>query len=224
MNIIKIKLDQDKIFECIEKALKNQFIDNLRERTEIIRLDTKIRGYIGETSILFLLQKYGIKASKTNLISADGNSTDIDIYLQKTNTCLEIKTSLIPDKWGNIENCIEKGDIKIIKRTPCIENLKGDYHLQIYFNCLKEKREQYLNNLQLTSEINIKKLYNILKLDKIKCYFIAWIAKEDLIKYIKKLIAEGVSPIWEYGKREFWKCPIKICKDPFLLIKELKHK
>jgi hypothetical protein len=55
---------------------------------------------------------------------------------------IELKTSLIPDMDKNLRNVIKHRDLKIIHRTQKIDDLKGDIHIQIFYDQLTNKKEE----------------------------------------------------------------------------------
>lgn len=57
---------------------------------------------------------------------------------------LELKTSLIHDSDKTLQNVFNKRDIKLIRRTRKIEDLKSDVHIQIYYDQLTNKKDLWL--------------------------------------------------------------------------------
>ena len=62
---------------------------------------------------------------------------------------------------------------------------------------------------------------DILLLEKIDGYFVAWIDKNSLNEYLEKL--PMYSRLWKFGFRFFWKCPLLISRAPSDLIDFLKN-
>ena len=141
-DVVNIKLSKEEILSCIAKTQQHTFLNNLRERHPNIQFDCKLRGYVGE---LALKKWFGEKDIEIEAIDylEDGENIDIDFVITGQN--IELKTSLIPDADGNIENVIAKRDIKIIRRgNDAIEDLKGDVHLQVYYQQHRQKKDNWL--------------------------------------------------------------------------------
>jgi len=138
---IRISVTDDEIKSVMEKVRTQLFIskrDNLRNRHANIQYDCILRGYIGEFAITKWMNEQGIFFDKTNY-KADGENIDIDFLYKGKN--IELKTSLIPDADFTIEKAIANRDIKLIKREEGIENIKGDIHLQIFFNQRRKAKD-----------------------------------------------------------------------------------
>ena len=56
----------------------------------------------------------------------------MDVDFEYKGLDLELKTSLIPDADKTLQNVFNKRDIKLIRRTLKIVDLKSDIHIQIY--------------------------------------------------------------------------------------------
>jgi len=224
-SIIKLDVSKEDLMNALKKALNEEFIDNLRSRGDFVKLDSKIRGYIGEITLKKWFSEKGILFEKTNYFD-DQQNMDMDfIFNNGEEIIIELKTSLIPDIWRDIEITIKKADIKLIKRTQEIEQLHGDFHIQIYFNKKTKERDNYLNSLDsdIISNKDFDEIFNIMKLIEYEVLFVSWIDKKSIIDYIHGLIEKGLSPTWRFGFRDFWKCPIsEIGKKPELIINELK--
>jgi len=138
---------------------------------------------------------------------------------------LELKTSLIPDADKTLLDVFNKRDIKLIRRTRKIEDLKSDVHIRIFYNRLTNKKDQWLQeqNIDLNSE-DLEYLYESFlgKLYVSNTHLVGWIDKSTLIESIKKL--KGYEKSWRYGKRQFWVCKLNECFPPNALIKFLKGK
>ena len=130
-DVINLSLTKDEILECLCKTQKMNFLDNLRKRHPNVQFDCKLRGYIGEIAIKKWFSSNGIEIEATDYLP-DGDSIDIDFIIAHTN--IELKTSLIPDRDGDLEGVLDNRDIKLIRRNgQSIEELKGDVHMQIYY-------------------------------------------------------------------------------------------
>ena len=117
------------------QAQQHVFIDNLRMRNTFVQFDSKVRGYLGEITVKKLLQDSDIEIANCDEY-VDGSNEDIDIKLRTSNAddlIVEIKTSLIPDKWKTIQNTIKYADIKIIKREDEFYDIKAEIYI---FNCI----------------------------------------------------------------------------------------
>ena len=185
-DIIKIELSEDEvknIIRTVTEKLDIAKMDNLRYRHKNIQFDCLLRGYVGEYCIIKWLKEYDINFETTNYLEDDEN-IDIDFLYKEKN--LELKTSLVPDVDGIIENAVNKRDIKLIRRgNSRIEDLRGDIHLQIYYSQRRKAKDEWLK--QQTIDLNSKDinyLYNSFnaKAYKATTFFVAWIDKETLVK------------------------------------------
>lgn len=218
-DVVNIKLSKEEILSCIAKTQQHTFLNNLRERHPNIQFDCKLRGYVGE---LALKKWFGEKDIEIEAIDylEDGENIDIDFVITGQN--IELKTSLIPDADGNIENVIAKRDIKIIRRgNDAIEDLKGDVHLQVYYQQHRQKKDNWLTaqKIDLKSQ-DLDYLYCAFRADaylNTTC-FVAWIDKPTLIEQIKKL--PYYKRCWTFpgSYRAFWVCPLKYSKAPNELV------
>ncbi|MBQ1697938.1 MAG: hypothetical protein II075_08640, partial [Bacteroidales bacterium] len=139
---------------------------------------------------------------------------------------LELKTSLKPDKDVNIQGVINARDIKLIRRCgESVSELRGDVHLQIYFDQKRKAKDQWLKaqDIDLTSK-NINYLYDsfLAKAYLEKTYLVAWIDKPTLISKITQL--PEYQRCWSFpgSQRQFWKCPLAKSRPPIELIQYLK--
>lgn len=250
---VKLEINESEIKNLIKKTLIENFNkrDNLRSRNPNIQFDCLLRGYVGEKAIKSWFLSHGIEFAKTNYTEDSNGEIDIDLlfaYGNNLSKSIEIKTSLIPDNYvkgvdindieGKIKKCIENFDIKLIRRNnESIDSLKGDIHLQIYFGNLRKAKDDFLENLMLSiniqnSSINnsfeslVDKIYDatLSKLYSDRTYFVGWIDKETLIQQIKN--KERNEQIWTFpkSKREFWTCKIfSEAKRPIELIEYIKR-
>lgn len=188
--------------------------DNLRARHINIQYDCILRGYAGEYAMEKWLRQNGIHPAETNIIS-DGENIDIDFLYRGAN--MELKTSMLPDADGTLEKAFERRDIKLIKRQPNIEDLKGDVHLQIFFDQRRKAKDDWL----ITREIDIeratpRKIYETLlaRAYKTTIYFVGWIDKDTLTSGINALPPGERTWTFAGAKRDFWNCKITKCKKP----------
>ena len=216
-DIICIPLTEEEIFRCIEKAISFFSIarrDNLRARHINIQFDCILRGYAGEYAMDKWLREKGIEPAETNIIT-DGENIDIDFLYRGAN--MELKTSMLPDSDGTLQKAIENRDIKLIKRQLNIGDLKGDIHLQIFFNQRRKSKDDWL----LTREINIEtaspsNIYDTLLARAYKgtIFFVGWIDKQRLITTINALPEKDRTWTFAGSKRDFWNCNITGSKKP----------
>ena len=219
-DVVQIALTKDEIITCLEKTKQNHFIDNLRHRHPNVQFDCKLRGYVGELAMKKWFEQNGIELEKTNYLENDGN-IDIDFLVKGKN--IELKTSLIPNKYGNLETVIKKCDIKLIKRGIAnIEQLQGDVHLQIYYTQKREDKDRWLKNQRINFSASNEELYAAFRAD---CFlhstsFVAWIDKPALIQKINSLPTDQRT--WSYAQRDFWNCKLYQSKKPMELINYLE--
>jgi hypothetical protein len=224
LDIICFPLADEEIKWVMHRA-REQFAiakrDNLRNRHINIQYDCILRGYIGEYAMRKWLEENDIILTATNFRNDDDN-IDIDfLYKEKY---IELKTSLIPDADVTIEKSISLRDIKLIKRENKIEDLRGDIHLQIYFNQKRKAKDDWLQ----AQEINIEEENIDVLFEKLLCrcyrdtiYFVGWIDKVSLVEKIITL--QPIKQTWTFAnaKRDFWNCKILESKKPSDLPKYL---
>lgn len=225
-DIIKIDLTDNEILEAVRHARKESFLDNLRERNEFVALDSKIRGYMGEIFLKNLFSSNDIKISDINhKDSRLGVDIDIEITtISGESLKVECKTSLVPDYYKTIQNCISRCDIKIIQREYDFNSIPIDIHIQIYFNELTEERDAKLSQIDgHIDDYSDEKIVELLKLKELDGYFVAWIDKKSLNTYLSSFNSYS-ERIWGYGYRKFWRCPLSMSYAPNQLIEYLKNK
>jgi len=135
-DIIKLVVTKDDVIQAISKAKEQDFIDNFRQRHVNIQFDSKSRGYVGEIALKNWFKNNGIKIITTNYFNEDSG---MGIDFEYKGLEIELKTSLIPDKDETLLNVFNRRDLKIIRRTRKIEDLKSDIHIQIFFDQLKDE-------------------------------------------------------------------------------------
>lgn len=207
--------------------------NNLRQRNPIIQFDSLLRGYIGENAVQrWLSFDNGIRILSTDIMESSSNM-DIDLTLERKsdgrtfNT--EIKTSMIPDIYKDLNGLMGKTDIKLIRRQgQPIEQLKGDLHIQLYFPVLKNVREGYLSGLE--NDPHVKAMYDVFhKRITPKDYFrdLSTYGNDGLGETLGLLkIPQALSTVlvagwtdkdslirtqpntWNYGYRSFFECKI----------------
>ena len=129
-----------------------------------------------------------------------------------------MKTSLIPDLDKTLQNVLNKRDRKI-------EDLKSDIHIQIYYDQLTNKKDEWLREQDIDiNSSDFEYLYNTFlgKAYSNKTYLIGWIDKTKLIERISAL--KGYEKSWRFGKRRFWVCKLSDYNSPISLIKYLNEK
>jgi hypothetical protein len=219
--ILKISITEEEVKNAILLSQSSLFRDNLRVRHPNVSFDSKIRGYVGEIGLKKWFTQNNITILTQNYID-DGLSIDIDFEYKGKD--IELKTSLIPDIDENLLTVFNKRDIKIIKREPEIENLKGDIHIQIYFEHQTKKKDSWLRNQNIDLEsTDIDYLYNAIlgKSYLEKTFLFSWIDKETLIKRINSMPIHKRT--WSFSMRHFWVCPLKDSFSPEDLITYLKR-
>lgn len=219
-DFIKLNILDGDIDEAINYARDHIFMDNLRNRSPFVQFDTKMRGKIGEIGIGRLLDLSGISVIKSDVMD-DGTNIDIDLLVGygTFHNKIEIKTSLVPDKWKTIDKVMENADIKIIRREDDYHSISMDVCVQIYFNFYRNKRDNYLKQLRGDiSEMSNDEIKEKLDVSGLKQIFVAWIDKVSLINFLDSQRIK----VWRFGMREFWRCPLKISRKPSELVWFLK--
>ncbi len=221
-DILKIVLTKEEIITAITKAKEQNFIDNLRDRHINVQFDSKLRGYIGEIALKKWFIENGIEITTINYFEED---IGMDVDFEYKGLDLELKTSLIPDADKTLQNVFNKRDIKLIRRTRKIEDLKSDIHIQIYYDQQTNKKDQWLQEQDIDlNSTDLEYLYNafLAKTYITKTYLVGWIDKDTLIERINKL--KGYEKSWRHAHRRFWVCKLKECLPPLSLIKYLNEK
>ena len=171
-----------------------------------------MRGKIGEIGIARLLDISGISIIKSDVMD-DGTNVDIDLLVGygTSRNKIEIKTSLVPDKWKTMDEVMENADIKFIKREKDYHCIPMDVCVQIYFNFYTNKRDGYLKKLKGDiSKMTNDEIKSKLNVSNLKQIFVAWIDKVSLINFLDS----QKEKVWKFGMREFWRCPLKISRKP----------
>lgn len=219
-DFIKLNILDDDIDEAINYARHHVFLDNLRNRSSFVQLDTKMRGKIGEIGIRRLLDVSGISIIKSDVMD-DGTNVDIDLLVGygASHNKIEIKISLIPDKWKKMDEVMENADIKFIKREEDYHCIPMDVCVQIYFNSYRSERDEYLKQLKEDiSNMTNDEIKSKLDVSNLRQIFVAWIDKVSLINFLDS----QKEKVWNFGRRKFWRCPLKISRKPSELVGFLK--
>jgi hypothetical protein len=226
-DIISLPLTESDILQAIQRAKQSNLLDNLRMRHPNIGFDCKIRGFIGEIALKNWFASHQLYFQQVNYLT-DTSGIDIDFVYGEGRSALhmEVKTSLIPDQWRTLQNCIQKGDIKLIRRgRQSIEQLRGDVHIQIYYRQRRKAKDNWL--AQQATDLyhwDEKRLYDALLgkayLDNI--FLIAWIDKPTLMQQLSPFPLSTAT--WQFpgSARKFWKCRITNAHSPLALIDYLK--
>lgn len=212
-DIVALPLTQQDVLQAIQRAQECNFLNNLRQRHPTIEFDCKIRGFIGEIALQKWFASHHIHFQQTHYL-ADTTGIDVDFlyaYADKSLN-LELKTSLIPDEWRNLPNCVERGDIKLIRRgKQPIEALRGDIHVQIYYRQRRKAKDHWL--AQQKVDIHRWKpatLYEFLLgrayLDNI--FLVGWVDKSTLTHNLGTLPIQQSTWQFKGSSRRFWKCNI----------------
>jgi hypothetical protein len=220
-DIVKLSLTKDDVIAAIAKAKEQLFIDNLRARHVNVQFDSKLRGYIGEIALKKWFLDNNIKINTTNYFEED---IGIDVDFEYKGLDLELKTSLIPDADKTLQNVFNKRDIKLIRRTRKIEDLKSDIHIQIYYDQLTNKKDQWLQEQEIDISLDDHKyLYDAFLAKEFitRIYILGWIDKDTLIERMNKL--KGYEKSWRHARRRFWVCKLRDCFPPMSLIKYLNE-
>ena len=207
----------------MNKTRENSFLDNLRDRHPNVRFDCTLRGYIGELAMKKWLVENGINPDKTDYL-ADGDNIDVDFLVKGKN--VELKTSLIPDVDETLERVLSKRDIKLIRRgCDSVEQLRGNIHVQIYFNLKTKERDCWLKSKQVNiNNADDEFLYDAFgaSVYKDNIYFVAWIDKNTLIKRIYSLPIEKRYWSFRNSQRQFWLCKLLYSHKPIDLLAYLQ--
>ncbi len=213
--IVKINLSHDELIEAIQHARREHFIDNLRNRSEFVAFDSKVRGYIGEIFLRNLFKASNIKIARIDY-EEDGVETDIDfevVNCRNRSFKVECKTSLVPDTYGSIQSSINKCDIKIIRREKHFTRIPIDIHVQIYFDELRKERDESLSSIKRhVADYSDDEILKLLRLTTLDGYFVAWMDRDSLNDYLDSL--PMYDRIWKFGFRTFWRCPLSLAKAP----------
>ncbi len=222
-----IPLTKEEILSALEKALSQNFIDNLRNRHPNVALDSKLRGYVGELAFKKWANTHQIQFKNSN-IKDYSSGMDIDFVFEKGSEKLdiELKTSLIPDVDQDLQEMMTRRDIKLIRiREKSIRELDGDIHAQIVFKQLRLRKDDWLKKQSIDFKQSLETIYTQLAAYRYEndTHFLGWIDKNTLIDQINQKPQHLQK--WKYGMREFWTCNLKTeAKKPELLIEFLTQK
>ncbi|GHV03159.1 hypothetical protein FACS1894211_15660 [Clostridia bacterium] len=217
-NRVQFTISDEELRQALQKALKSNFLDNLRDRNPFVKLDSAIRGNLGEICFSKWLTQNGIEVAASNQMN-DGSDIDIDFSFNNETTKdirLELKTSLIPDVWKTLDEVMQKADIKIIKRPgeSVASDIKSDFHAQIYFNRLTKQRDAFLKAIKgVPTDYSEDSLLSVMDLSSLRQAFVAWIDKPTLVAWLNL----QTQKTWQFSFRNFWRCPLHMAKEPTLL-------
>ena len=169
------------------------------------------------------MNEQGVFFDKTNYIP-DGDNIDIDFLYKGKN--IELKTSLIPDSDATLEKAIALRDLKLVKREADINNLKGDIHVQIFFDQRRFAKDEWLASRIIDIENgSINELFDkmLARCYRKSIFIVGWIDKMTLIKDIENMNPQLRTWSFKSSKREFWNCKIVNSKKPIDLISYLKQ-
>ena len=175
-----------------------------------------MRGYVGEIGLRKWLLHHDIPIEAQNHWL---EQAQMDIDFRCYGLSLELKTSLIPHADQDLKTSFQRRDIKLIKRKNKVSDLRGDIHIQIYFNQNKRRKEAWLRRQQISfANSTVDDLYEQLLgrayLDR--TYLVAWMDKQSLQERVQHLpLAQQT---WSHAKRQFWVCPLRDCFAPHALI------
>lgn len=223
--IVHIHLTKHEILSALEKALSQNFIDNLRNRHPNVALDSKLRGYVGELAFKKWAKAHGIEFKESN-IKDYSSGMDIDFVYEDDSKKLdiELKTSLIPDVDQDLMEMMNRRDIKLIRRQgKSIEELDADIHVQIVFKQLRLRKDDWLKKQTIDFESKIEEIYTQIAAYRyeIDTFLMGWIDKPTLVRLVNEKPQHLQK--WKYGMREFWCCNMeKDAKEPAILINFLK--
>lgn len=224
-DIVNILLTKEEIMLALKKALSHQFVDNLRHRHANVQLDSKLRGYVGEFAFKKWMKVNGIEFSASN-IKKESNGMDVDFVYQKgdKNISIELKTSLIPDIDQSLEQALERRDIKLIRRKgKSIEGLESNLHVQIIFQQLRLRKDDWLKKQDINLNADPEFIYEQIAAFRYKkdTFLVGWIDKPTLIQLVNAKPQH--LQIWKYGMREFWCCNLQTeALAPLQLIEHLR--
>lgn len=224
-DIIKLPLTKEDILQALQKALDNKQIaqlDNLRDRHPNVQFDSIVRGYIGEIAFKNWLHNQGIEITTTNL-TPDEDNIDIDFEYKGKN--IELKTSLIPDRDQDMGMVVQYRDIKLIKREEHVEDLRGDLHVQIYYDQKRRAKDLWLGLQKVDySNTDLAYLYKELRFDSYLrgTYFVGWMDKASIIHRYHMAPEDKRTWTFENSLRTFYKCRIKYARRPIDIIDFLK--
>lgn len=229
-----LSLTKEDILKCISKAREENFLDNLRVRDPLIAFDCYLRGCVGELAFRKWLENHKISIQQQDEMRPDNGNIDIDFLVNGKD--LELKTSLIPSKYYQQKRinksmqweALLKGcDIKLIRRgNETIEQLKGDVHVQIYFDAGKDTKEKWLQeqtiDLKNSSDEEIyNELYAKMYIDH--TYLVAWIDKPTLIKRLSSKPVEDATWTFKNSQRRFWRSKLMYSNKPLDLVAYLRN-
>lgn len=223
-DILPFSVSKEVILLAIRQAIRQEdFLDNLRNRDPIVRLDSRIRGYIGELCIRGYLHKNGITVEPHT--APRPNTCDVDIAVRTKTGILqgEIKTSNLPAFAPTLEQAVNACDIKIIRRDPRQTDIDRDFYIQIYFTFSTQARDAHLKQLCRdngnTIPRNAEEIYRLYHYEVYRdhTYFVAWNDKHTIESTLSAMPEQERT--YQFGKRTFWTCKIHQSRPPASIIR-----
>ena len=205
--ILPLPLTRADVLQAVARARQHHFIDNLRARHPNVRFDSKLRGYVGEIALGNWLRHQNIRPDAEN---KHQGKFKLDVDFEYRGLGLELKTSLVPDFDGTLRNTFLRRDLKLIRRSPHVEDLEGEVHIQIFFDSLTRRKDAWLKAQSVDLNSNDPEyLYEALCARSYlgRTYLVGWIDKPSLVERIYELPENQRT--WEHAKREFWVCPLR---------------
>lgn len=227
-DMIPFSVSKEVILLAIRQAIRQEdFLDNLRNRDPIVRLDSRIRGYIGELCIRGYLNKNGITVEPHT--APRPNTCDVDIAVRTASGILqgEIKTSNLPAFAPSLEHVVSHCDIKIIRRETRHTDIDRDFYIQIYYTFPTQTRDAYLKQLYRENNNHIprnaEEIYTLYHYEVYQdhTYFAAWNDKHTIESALSAMPASERT--YQFGKRTFWTCKIRQSRTPASIVQYFKN-
>ncbi len=227
-DIVMLDITKEDIVDAIATAQQYYFIDNLRDRSPAVSFDSKVRGLIGEIGMRKWFAQNRVHCVNMQAYQQMGTYANVDLTVRgmAQDYLCEVKTSNMPSSSGNlIQGCIDRCNIIFFKRgnDPSLD-LDRDIYIQIFFYVNTDSRDAFLESLSLADN-DIKQMKSEDLFDLLRCdvyiensYFVCWIDKNNALATINALPVKSFS----FGKREFWRCPVKDATKPAILLSYLR--
>lgn len=114
----------------------------------------------------------------------------------------------------------------MIKREDDINSLRGDIHLQVFFDQRRKAKDEWLASRMIdVEEAGIDELFDkmLARCYRSSIYVVGWIDKPTLIAEIEKLNLTDRTWSFKDSQRLFWNFKITACKKPTSLPAFLKE-
>ena len=237
-DVIKLPVRPD----IIEKTMKNVVLkydntnkDEMYDRTPVELLDNLYMGDIAKNALFAYLVDQGV----TNIIDYDEVRIDEfknpdpgwDFIVGNRKLKVEVKSSIPPNQ-ESISSIIRYRDIKITachdKRNPqWIMPLDQEsyIHVQVYFYAQPFKRGfDTFEDLSRVINQDWRNIESIIKAEKYNFpLFFGWNTKLEIEKYTNHDIKNGTWT-FDWTKRIYWKCPIRLAYNLEQLVRYCKTK